>query len=315
MIHALISPAFRAEMRAVAGTDWLRNCLVAPLVVVVVVAFVRVAQAQTQSSFDSAGGVKAEEEELSEEVNDPTAMLTQVRLLDFYTPGNFQTSSQTNATLIQPIIPIARLPFLPFEQIIRPTFKLSLVAPGPGAHPVTAFADTQLYDLVQSQWPHLDRWKLRWAIGSTFVFPTATDHRAGAGSWQAGPAAAVAFAGVPGLWLGFLAQNPISFAYTRPGAKPQNTMLFQPGFSYRLYRGWYLKSTDSVWTINWRHGTSTSIPVSIGFGKVWKLDGQIVDTWVSGEWMAYRQLAGITPMYTVRFGFNLLFPDFVLGRQ
>ena len=181
MIHALISPAFRAEMRAVAGTDWLRNCLVAPLVVVVVVAFVLVAQAQTQSSFDSAGGVKAEEEELSEEVNDPTAMLAQVRLLDFYTPGNFQTSSQTNATLIQPIIPIARLPFLPFEQIIRPTFKLSLVAPGPGAHPVTAFADTQLYDLFQSQWPHLDRWKLRWAIGSTFVFPNATDHRAGGG--------------------------------------------------------------------------------------------------------------------------------------
>ena len=41
---------------------------------------------------------------------------------------------------------------------------------------------------------------------------------------------------------------------------------------------------------------------------------QMIDTWISGEWMAYRQLAAITPMYTVRFGLNFIFPDFVLGR-
>jgi hypothetical protein len=30
--------------------------------------------------------------------------------------------------------------------------------------------------------------------------------------------------------------------------------------------------------------------------------------------MAYRQNAGISPMYTVRFGLNFVFPEFVLGR-
>jgi hypothetical protein len=30
--------------------------------------------------------------------------------------------------------------------------------------------------------------------------------------------------------------------------------------------------------------------------------------------MAYRQFARITPMYTVRFGMNFVFPEFVLGR-
>jgi hypothetical protein len=295
-------------------TGWARKCVAALWVCAVLGSFVRASSAQGQSSATKNSDLKFTDEELSEEVNDPTAMLTQVRLLDFYTPGNFETSAQTNAALIQPVIPVARLSFFPVEQIIRPTIRVSMVATGQGSHPITALADTQLYDLFQSQWPHLERWSLRWAIGTTLVFPTASDGRAGENSWQAGPAAALAFAGIPNLWAGFLFQNPISFAYARPGAKPQSTMLFQPGLSYRLGDGWYLKSTDAVWTVDWRHNTPTWIPVSLGFGRVWNFRGQTLDTWTSGEWMAYRQFATITPMYTVRFGMNFVFPEFVLGR-
>jgi len=75
-----------------------------------------------------------------------------------------------------------------------------------------------------------------------------------------------------------------------------------------------MKSTDSVWNVSWRHNTPTTIPVSLGFGKVWQLKGQTLDTWTSGEWMAYRQFSRITPMYTVRFGINFVFPEFVFGR-
>ena len=266
------------------------------------------------SSLLNATQTESEEDKLSEEVNDPTAMLTQVRLFEFYTPENFRTSAQTNVALIQPIVPVARLSLLPVEQIIRPTVKLSTTATSPGGHTVTGLSDIQLYDLFQSQWPHLDRWNLRWAIGTTFVFPTATDRKNGAGAWQMGPAAALAFAGVPNLWVGVLTQNPISFAYSRTDATPQNAMLFQPGFSYRLGQGWYVKSTDSIWTINWRHKTPTTIPVSLGVGKIWQLDGQMIDTWVSGERMAYEESTAVAPMWTVRFGLNFIFPEFVLGQ-
>jgi hypothetical protein len=262
----------------------------------------------------SDGSVDAEENKIAQEVIDPTAILAQVRFLDFYTPGNFRSSAQTNAAIVQPIIPVARLSLLPFEQLIRLTFKVSTFAREPSSHPNTALADTQLYDLFQSQSPNLKSWNLRWAVGFMFIFPTAADHRAGQNAWQAGPAAAVSFAGIPDLWLGFLFQNPISFAYTRPRADPQNTMFFQPGLSYRLGHGWYVKSTDSVWNVHWRRGTPTTIPVSFGIGKIWIFHGQTLDTWTSGEWMAYRQSAGISPMYTVRFGLNFVFPEFVLGR-
>jgi len=266
------------------------------------------------SSLLNDAQTESEEDKLSEEVNDPTAMLTQVRFFEFYTPENFRSRAQTNVALIQPIVPIARLSLLPVEQIIRLTVKLSTTATSPGGHTATGLSDIQSYDLFQSQWPHLDRWNLRWAIGTTFVFPTATDRKNGAGAWQMGPAAALAFAGVPNLWVGVLAQNPISFAYSRTDATPQNAMLFQPGFSYRLGQGWYVKSTDSVWTINWRHKTPTTIPVSLGVGKIWQLDGQMIDTWVSGERMAYEQSTAVTPMWTVRFGLNFIFPKFVLGQ-
>jgi hypothetical protein len=144
------------------------------------------------------------------------------------------------------------------------------------------------------------------------VFPTGRVPQAGKHAWQAGPAAAAVYRGIPHLMVGFLFQNPISFAYTNPSATPQSQMMFQPLVSYTLGGGWYVKSADSTWTVNWRHGSSTRIPVSLGFGKVWKSEGSELNVSVSGEWTAYRQYAGITPMYTVRFGLTLLFPHFEL---
>jgi hypothetical protein len=72
--------------------------------------------------------------------------------------------------------------------------------------------------------------------------------------------------------------------------------------SYQLGRGWYLRSSDAIWTFNLRHGTSTTIPLSTGLGKVWKLaDGMGINSWVVGEWMVYRQFAPRTEQFTLKF--------------
>jgi len=109
--------------------------------------------------------------------------------------------------------------------------------------------------------------------------------------------------------VGLLFQNFISFAYTNSSATPQSQVQFQPLISYTLGHGWYVKSADSTWTVNLRHGTSTTMPISLGFGRVWKFEGPELNAWVSGEWTAYRQYTNITPMCTVRFGLTLLFPN------
>jgi hypothetical protein len=113
--------------------------------------------------------------------------------------------------------------------------------------------------------------------------------------------------------VGFLWQQPTSFAYTNSSAKPQSQFEFQPLISYTLGHGWYVKSADSTWTINWRHNTATTLPVSLGLGSVWKRErGPELNPWFSFEWTAYHQNAGITPKYTLHFGLTLLFPHFIL---
>jgi hypothetical protein len=95
------------------------------VIIVLVVALVQTGRAASMSSLLNDPQIEVEEDKLSEEVNDPTAMLTQVRFFEFYTPENFSSSAQTNVALIQPIIPVARLSFLPVEQIISPAVMSS----------------------------------------------------------------------------------------------------------------------------------------------------------------------------------------------
>jgi hypothetical protein len=113
----------------------IARCRLGILVVsVLVAALVQTGRAAAMSSRLSEAQTESEEDQPSEDVNDPTAMLTQIRLFEFYTPENFRSQAQTNVALIQPIIPVARLSLLPIEQIIRPTVKLSTTATGPGAN-------------------------------------------------------------------------------------------------------------------------------------------------------------------------------------
>ncbi len=255
---------------------------------------------------------ETEEDQLAREVEDPTAILMQLQLQDPYTPRNCQTSAQTNTIQLRAVVPIQAFSGFPFQQIIRPTFKLQQIATSSSSSTITEFTDMELFDLFVSNWPDPKQTGFGWGIGPTFVFPTGRVPAAGSHAWEAGPAAAAKYLGVPHLIVGFLFQNPISFAYSNSSATPRSQMEFQPIISYTFGHGWYVKSSDSTWTVNWRHRSSTTIPISLGFGRVWKFEGIQFNPWVSGEWTAYRQYSKITPMYTVRFGLTLLFPDLEL---
>src|SRR5580704_7744010 len=273
---------------------------------------VAVSGARGQSMAANSVHSESEEDVLAREVDDPTAILTQLKLQDLYTPRNFQTSAQTNTVQLRPVIPVESFSLFPFKQLLRPTFEIQTLATSRGSSTITEYADMQLLDLFLSNWPNPKETGFGWGIGPTFVFPTGRVSKAGRHAWQAGPAFGISYRGVPHLMVGFLFQNPISFAYTNSSATPQSQMQFQPLISYTLGRGWYVKSADSTWTVNWRRGSSTTLPLSLGFGRVWKFEGPEVNAWVSGEWTAYRQYSNITPMYTVRFGLTLLFPDILL---
>ena len=74
--------------------------------------------------------------------------------------------------------------------------------------------------------------------------------------------------------------------------------------------GFYLKSADATWGINWYRHSSTTIPISFGIGYIRNRGEGLppINLFVTGEWMAYRQFAPVAPQTTIRFGMTIAFP-------
>ena len=282
---------------------------------VLMLAALLIALASTSHAQQASPGASpaGDDEPLAEQVTDPLSYLTQMQIKDPYTPAEYGTNAQPNTVQFRAIFAIRPFSFIPVEQLVRPTIKIVTVPNGKGASTTTAYDDMQLLDLFAIPWPNSRETGLRWGIGPYLVFPTASSDRVGNKSWQAGPAGGFSYRRIPGLNIAGLLQQATSFAYTSSTAIPGSSFTFQPILTYQLGHDWYLKSSDATWTFNLRHKTSTTIPLSAGFGRVWELSkGYAIDTSASGEWTAYRQFANQTEQFTINFQVGLLFPKLEL---
>jgi hypothetical protein len=247
---------------------------------------------------------------LAVEFSDPLTTVPQLFVQDAYTPTNYGTAAQANRVIARLIVPrIPRFSLLPFAQLVRPSLSLVTVPTGKGGSTRTDFGDVQLFDLAVLPWPGRET-GLIIGVGPTFVFPTATSNVAGQSAWQVGPAFGTIYKDIPGLLLGCLIQNPISFAYTSRSHQSVSTLTFQPIVLRYLGRGFYVKSADATWTVGWYDGAARTLPLSVGLGYVMLREGRPpINLFVSGEWMAYRQNAPVAPHTTVRFGVTVAFPE------
>ena len=246
--------------------------------------------------------------ELADDFTDPLTTLPQVFLQDVYTPTSYGTPYSANRVIGRIIVP--RLPkysLFPFVQLVRPSFSIVTLPNGRGGTR-TVFGDMQLFDLAVIPWPSRES-GLRMGVGLTFVFPTAADRLAGQGAWQVGPAFAAIYKGLPGWLLGCLILDPISFAYTSRDRKHVGTLLVQPIVLRHLWRGLYVKSADATWAVDWRNGSSVTMPLSLGLGYVIRGGITPLNIFVSGEWMAYRRDVPVAPHATVRFGMTFGLAD------
>lgn len=262
-----------------------------------------------------AEGRSPDKAKLAADFNDPLTTLPQIFIQDAYTPSNYGTDAQTNKVIVRLIVPrIPRFSFFPLVQLIRPSFSLVTVPEGKGSATRTEFGDMQLFDLGVLPWPGKDS-GLMMGVGPVFVFPTATHRTAGQNAWQVGPAFGTIYKGIPGVLVGTLIQNPISFAYTESKHRPLNTLVVQPILLKHLWRGLYVKSADSSWAFGWHDGAPTTLPLSFGVGYVIPREGSPpLNFSVSGEWMAYRHDAPIAPQTTVRFALTVAFPEWTRWR-
>lgn len=174
----------------------------------------------------------------------------------------------------------------------------------------TEYGDTQLLDVAVLPWPPRETGFVM-GVGPTFVFPTATSRSAGQGAWQAGPAMAAVYKGVPWLVAGFILQDPISFAYSSSNRPPQNTLEFQPILAIHLWQGWYLRSAEATWSCGLHRHSPTVLPLSLGLGDVIVRPGlPPLNFYVTGQWTVYRQSAPVAPQTGVNFGLIVAFPQY-----
>lgn len=134
---------------------WPLRAMIAILWITVTIAGIARAQTATTTSSDS------EEEKLERDFTDPLSTLPQVVVRDSYTPANYGPCTpqlcfrnlEANQLLIRPLIP--RIPprtFLPFVQLIRPTFALVTVPSSRGGTR-TEFGDLPVFDIAVLPWP------------------------------------------------------------------------------------------------------------------------------------------------------------------
>lgn len=249
---------------------------------------------------DNGSATSPTQSDLVNEANAPISSLFQVRLQDAYAPAfQGQLHGQGNLFSIAVGMPVPQYRLLPFPQLSLLTIPAAVTLPLPLGS-LTGFGDIRFLDIAVIDAGH----SLLFGVGPTFVFPTASDLTSGQGKWQAGPAAAVAFA--PRKWLlGILAQNPISFAgdATRPAA---NALFLQPFITYQLGHGWFVRSEPQM-VFDWETNKQL-LPVDAGVGRVFKIGPQYVNCFVEPAWNVTHD--GPAPRYAITFGFALLYPNF-----
>ena len=251
---------------------------------------------------DNASAPPLSQSDLVNQANAPISSIFQIRLQDSYAPA-FQGAlrGQGNFFSIAVGMPLPQYRLLPFPQLSLLTIPAAVTLPLPDPiGTVTGFGDIRFVDLAILDAGH----RLLFGIGPTFVFPTASDVTSGQGKWQAGPAAAAAFA--PRNWLfGVLAQNPISFAgdTTRP---QENALFLQPFITYQLGHGWFIRSEPQM-IFDWETNKQ-QLPLDLGVGRVFKIGPQYVNSFIEPAWNVSAD--GPAPRYAITFGFALLYPNF-----
>jgi hypothetical protein len=239
--------------------------------------------------------------DLVKAANAPLSDVLQLRIQNTYVPEFHDIRGDGNAVSLAITMPLPKYRLLPLPQLSLLTIPAGVTTPAG----LTGFGDLRFVDVAIFDPGR----RVLVGVGPTFVFPTASDLRTGQGKWQAGPAAAVAFA--PKRWLvGVLAQNPISFAgdRDRPDA---NALFLLPFVTYQLGGGWFVRSQPQM-LFDWEADAQV-VPIDLGVGRVFRLGRQTVSLFVEPFWNVAHE--GPAPVYGITVGAAFLYPDFWRGSR
>jgi hypothetical protein len=228
--------------------------------------------------------------------NNPLHPAIGLNLQDAYTGRFYGRGDQdANALLLRGTVPHK---LFGQAQILRATLPITTTPDVAPAGRRTGAGDLNLFDLFLFKLEQVE-----FGIGPQLTIPTASRDETGTGKWQAGLAAALI---APQRWgmLGGLLTWQHSFAGDddRP---TQNNLQLQPLVIRNFPQGWYFRST-AAWNFDLKRDTY-SIPVGLGFGKVWKAGKTTMNLFAEPQWTVAHAGDG-QPKFQLFFGLNMQFP-------
>ncbi len=241
---------------------------------------------------------------LAKQATNPIADLALVSLIDQYNWDNYEVDDDSNAAILQGVVPFK----LPFESapllITRTTLPVNVTTPdlGPGIGSRDGLGDLVFLGLVV---PDLGIEGVTVGTGPTITAPTANDTFTGSGKWQAGPSGLVIVERIPEWQFGVFAYQQWSFAgeSDRPGVSKLN---LQPFVTKHFEGGWYAGTQDIPWTYNFKTDNWT-MPMGLKGGRVMKIGNQPVNISVGVYHSPLND--GLSAKWTARFNVSLLFPE------
>jgi len=145
-------------------------------------------------------------------------------------------------------------------------------------------------------------------FGPQVQFPTATDEVLGSDQWTVGPAAVGLL--MEGPWVaGALLSNSWTFARSDSDRDRVRALTFQPFIDYNFEGGWYVVSSPVI-TANWnaeKAGDRWTVPVGIGFGRVFKIGTQPVNFSIRPYYNVHRP--DDAARWSLQFNLTFLFPE------
>lgn len=223
---------------------------------------------------EKGGEMSAEE---MQKANDPLADLNAFNLQDSYAPSLLGVPDGTINTLYM------RGVLVKGRQLIRATVPFTTIS-GVYGESVSGMGDINIFDSIVLTGPGAPT---KLAIGPMLVFDSAQRDELGAGKWQAGAAFVAMHPLAGGNQVGALATYQTDFAGDEDRADV-SVLTFQPFLTFNMGGGYYARSAGAVWIFDLENDRYL-IPLGIGFGRVFRASGAMVNLFVEPQFPVYAE--------------------------
>ena len=247
---------------------------------------------------------------LANAATNPIANLIQFQVQNAYTSSNYNASGDSNAFIVQPVIPIK----LPFESV--PLFITRTTLPYINTPDIDGGVGTKegFGDIVTLGFalPKLETKGVMVGVGYNLTIPTAgSNDFTGSGKWSIGPGAVYFNMQTPSWQWGILGYSSFSFADNDTGQDAHrrhvSSVSLQPIVVKHFDEGWYAGLPDTPHTYDFRTEEWT-LAWGGRVGKVTKFGKQPVNLFGQAIYNSNDDTDEIAPEWTYKINATFLFP-------